>query len=96
MLPAGWAGATMVFTVHGMTCMENCGNTVRNRLQGMRGVQGVEVDQDLRTVRVFMDTDSAISAQECVDAIDLVGFDADITDAGVASSEYAPPLPIVR
>ncbi|OQR83904.1 copper-transporting ATPase [Achlya hypogyna] len=71
--------ATMVvLEVEGMMCMKNCGTTVQNALRNMPGVTSAVVDYAEHTATVVMD--SSVTAEDLVETLDMVGFDAAIRD----------------
>ena len=71
-------------------CMKNCGSTVASALRGVAGVTGVEVDGDgLR--QVLVDVEAGVPDSALVDAVEGVGFGAQVVAAGEGKATAPAP-----
>ncbi|ADB59042.1 Heavy metal transport/detoxification protein [Haloterrigena turkmenica DSM 5511] len=62
---------SQTITVEGMSC-EHCEQTVEDALEGVEGVQSVNVDREAARATVEGDTDP----QALVEAVDEAGYEA--------------------
>lgn len=56
--------------------MKNCGTTVQNALRGVPGVERAEVSFEEHLARVWVREEGGASVEECIDAVEAVGFGA--------------------
>ena len=76
--------------VTGMMCQQSCGTTVENGLSGVPGVLLAIVDFSKSEARVW----GTASVVDLIDAVDMVGFDAELLSGGqgAASKDNKPDL----
>jgi P-type Cu+ transporter len=82
--------STIHLHVEGMKCMKNCGSIVARALGGIDGVEAVTVDIAQKYVRVSLNSDSKIDADELLESVELVGFDARFKTAKEMEALAAP------
>lgn len=56
--------------------MKNCGTTVQNALRGVPGVDRAEVSFEEHLARVWVTDQDGATVEECIDAVEAVGFGA--------------------
>ena len=78
----------VLLAVQGMMCMKNCGSTVKAALAGETGVEDTFIDLDAKCVAVL--GMSTMNVHDLVDAVEMVGFDAELWDE---SFQPKPPTP---
>jgi len=79
---------SVTLTVPEMMCMKNCGTTITNALMRVDKVIEVQIDLGPKRVDVF----GAVYPEECIDALDMVGFDAVVGAAAAPAAGTANPV----
>lgn len=79
--------STLDFHVEGMMCLKNCGTTVTRAIKGCsEDVLEVQIDLKQKHVRLLLANDATVTADDILEAIDMVGFDARLKTAKEISS----------
>ncbi|CEG36650.1 coppertransporting atpase [Plasmopara halstedii] len=77
---------TVELLIEGMMCQKNCGSTVENALQSVKGVANAVVSFEQRKATVTLKHFGSTTFDELVDMVECVGFKASEYDAAKAAA----------
>lgn len=79
-------------SIDGMMCMKNCGTTVQSALRNVPGVDSAVVSFETQSARVVCRREACVSADTLIDAVECVGFGAELSEN---SDDEKPSNPLV-
>lgn len=79
--------ADVELNIEGMMCQKNCGTTVKQALEAVAGASRVDVSFAEKCARVWTSRAAPATVEALVDAVQTIGFDAEVRGPSVSKSD---------